>query len=712
MAVTSCESIREIGVVNEREIRVRTVRGLSAALTLASALWWWELLFQTRPNLVCLALATAGILAGLAAVYYGSRAPVAVGVGLAVLIAVAVAVAGSQLGLERLTLLALLPGLAIAGAVSARAGLAVGLATALFLGLHPGFGLRLGGTLQTGLLVVSLYAVLLPKESIIEWSWRRSAEATRLAEQLRDRQGELNQALSQLRLANQLLARTNREVALAHQEADEARRLKEEFAASVSHELRTPLNIILGFADIMHRTPEVYSLGQWPQMLRRDIAEIWRSARYLTELVDDILELARVDALEMPVRREMTAMAAVIRETTVLAERLVGTRPVRMVLDLPDELPTLSVDRTRIRQVLLNLLSNAVRFTDEGEITVRAAVEREELVVSVSDTGVGIPPHELGAIFQEFRRVEGQETRGGKGLGLAIARRFVSLHGGRIWVESEVGKGSSFYFTLPLAEKRVSRLFGAVSGASGPIPEGCLVLYQPGGGHDAESYLGRHLEGWSLLTAEAPEALAEMVLRYHPAAVLVDSPNDVVGIAKRLPPGVVVLQLDLPSLRMPAPDRVFDGLLSKPIAVEDLLATVTQFAPQGSVLVVDDDPGFVQLVRRMLMTAGSPHLVQSAYDGEEALGKLASAQPDVILVDMVMEPMDGPSLARQVKATPEFASVPLIAVTGATSAVAGDRGHQISLLKRSGLQDSEVLTVLRSVLAGVRSDYLASEPTG
>jgi len=479
----------------------------------------------------------------------------------------------------------------------------------------------------------------------------------------------------------------------------------------VSHELRTPLNIILGFADIMHRTPEVYSLSRWPQMLRRDIAEIWRSARYLTELVDDILELARVDALEMPVRREMTEMAAVIRETTALAERLVGSRPVKMTLDLPDDLPTLSVDRTRIRQVLLNLLSNAVRFTDEGEIRVRAELGGDELLVSVSDTGVGIPPHELGAIFQEFRRAEGQEARGGKGLGLAIARRFVSLHGGRIWVESEVGRGSSFYFTLPLAEKRVSRLWGPALGPSAPIRGGCLVLYQPSGGHDVASYLARHLEGWSLAVAETVSALADAVRTYHPAAVLVESPDDLAAITEVLPPGVVLLQMDLPELHMPAPDRVFDGLLSKPIAIESLLGTLGQFAPQGSVLVVDDDPGFVQLVRRMLMASGSSAEVQSAYDGAEALARLATTKPDLILVDMVMEPMDGPALARRVKASPDLASVPIIAVTGATAAVASDRGRSISLLKRSGLQDAEVLTVLRAVLAGVRSDYVASEPS-
>lgn len=713
MAVTSRESIRQIGLVNEREIRACTVRGLAGTITVASALWWWELLFQTSPNLVCLAVATVGLVVGGVAFALGARHPLSVGIGLAGAVAVAWVILVGQIGLPQLAYLALLPSLLVAGSVNARAGLVLGLGASLLVGVYPGGqGLGLGVALQMAVLSVALFAVLLPKESIVEWSWRRSAEATYLAEQLRDRQGELNQALAQLRLANQLLARTNREVALAHLEADEARRLKEEFAASVSHELRTPLNIILGFADVMHRTPEVYGLERWPQMLRRDIAEIWRSARYITELVDDILELARVDALEMPVKREPTDMAGVIRETVALAERLLAGRPVLMRADLPEGLPTLSVDRTRIRQVLLNLLSNAVRFTDEGEIAVTAEVSGDDLVVSVSDTGVGIAPPDIASIFQEFRRAEGQESRGGKGLGLAIARRFVGLHGGRIWVESEVGRGSVFRFTLPLAEKRVSRLWGTQSTGHDSVPGGRLVLYQPSGSGDAASYLGRHLEGWSTLVADGVAEVDRLVRTYHPGAVLIDMAADSEGLVEALPPGVAVVHLDFPAMRMPAPDDCFEALLSKPVATEELLATVRRLGADGTVLVVDDDPGFVQLVRRMLMTSGTPHEVQWAYESEGAMAKLIASRPSLVLMDMVMQPMDGPSLARRIKAMPEFADIPIVAVTGATAVLSGDRGRELRLEKRSGLQDAEVLAVLRAVLTGVRSDYLATEPSG
>ncbi|MGI6209987.1 MAG: sensor histidine kinase, partial [Anaerolineae bacterium] len=557
MPGTSPARVKQIGLVNEREIRERTVRGVAACTGVVALVWWWELLFQTRPDLALLTTASSALLIGGLGVVLARRYPHVVGVVLAVASAVALPTLARRLGWESLAPLAMMPGLVIAGAIGARTGLAVGLVAALATGFWPGEGgLGAGVFLQLALVNLVLYAILHPKESILEWSWQRSAEATDLAERLRDRQGELNQALSQLRLAYQLLGRTNRELALAHQEADEARRLKEEFAASVSHELRTPLNIILGFADLIHRTPEVYGLDRWPQLLRRDVAEIWRSARYIAELVDDILELARVDALAMPVKRELTDLGAVIRETSALAERLLGDRPVRLIVRIPEDLPHLLVDKTRIRQVLLNLLSNAIRFTDRGQIEVTAECSASELLVSVSDTGVGIPPHEVGAIFEEFHRADGQEARGGKGLGLAIAKRFVNLHGGRIWAESEVGRGSVFRFTLPLSEKRVSRLMG--SPEWGPAAaSSSLVLYQPGGMPGAAAYLGRHLEDWQMLVADDGEQLRQLVETHHPSAVLVNITEDLDAVMAQVPEGVPIVQVSLPAMRVPGPDECF-----------------------------------------------------------------------------------------------------------------------------------------------------------
>jgi len=145
-------------------------------------------------------------------------------------------------------------------------------------------------------------------------------------------------------------------------------------------------------------------------------------ARYISELVDDILELARVDALRMPVTREMSDLTAVVAETVELADRLTDGKAVSLQLELPDDLPPVYLDRTRIRQVLLNLLTNAVRFTDDGTVTISAVRRDDEIQVTVSDTGVGIAEHELEMVFREFHRAEDPRQRGGKGLGLAIAQ--------------------------------------------------------------------------------------------------------------------------------------------------------------------------------------------------------------------------------------------------------------------------------------------------
>ena len=294
----------------------------------------------------------------------------------------------------------------------------------------------------------------------LAWAWRRSQEADSLAEQLRDRQGKLHRTMKALELTNHLLQRTNRELELSRREAEEARRMKAEFAAAISHELRTPLNIILGFTEIMSRSPEVYGEMHWPLTLRSDVSEIRRNAVYLSEFVDDVLDLARIDALRMPIRREPTRLEEVVSEAVEVVRRLVQGKPVALSVRLPDSLPSLSIDRTRVRQVLLNLLTNACRFTDEGEIAVSAQWNDGYVVVDVADTGSGIPEEALERIFDAFEQVHTWDRPGerGKGLGLAVAKQLVLLHGGRIWARSAPGTGSVLRFGLALEPREVVRL--------------------------------------------------------------------------------------------------------------------------------------------------------------------------------------------------------------------------------------------------------------
>jgi signal transduction histidine kinase len=281
---------------------------------------------------------------------------------------------------------------------------------------------------------------------------RYQAQAVSHVEKARLHQEEVKRLNKSLGLAYSLLRRRSQELAVARQEAEEALRMKEQFAVYVSHELRTPLNIMLGFLEILQRYPEVYGDVQWTPTLRRDIAEIQRSARHLFDLVNDLLDLARIDAVKMPIHRESCRLEDVMAEAVELVRRLLVHKPVQLRLSVEGPLPTLYIDRTRIRQVLLNLLANALKFTPPGgRIDVVVRREGDHARCEVRDTGPGIAAADLPRLFKRFSQLdEGVKRRVGTGLGLSISKALVEEHGGQIGVESTVGRGSTFWFTLPL----------------------------------------------------------------------------------------------------------------------------------------------------------------------------------------------------------------------------------------------------------------------
>ncbi|MHB0877154.1 MAG: sensor histidine kinase, partial [Anaerolineae bacterium] len=296
------------------------------------------------------------------------------------------------------------------------------------------------------------YAVLPVLTGLVTWigfrsthsslsqALHRSMEATALAEQVRNERGELNRTIKALDDSYQLLEKTNRDLLLARQEADTLRDLRSRFATNLSHELRTPLNIILGFTQLLWTKPHVYGYSKWSDALLRDLSEIRRNAGYLAQMVDDIVDLARVDALAMPVRREPTDLCRLVEEAVAAVSAPATDRGLTVSASCSGGIPTLLLDPLRIRQVLYNLITNAMRHTTRGSVTVTVQVTGDGVVTSVADTGCGIPEGELKTIFNEFYQVgrPKESADSGKGLGLAIAKRFVQLHGGRIWAESEV----------------------------------------------------------------------------------------------------------------------------------------------------------------------------------------------------------------------------------------------------------------------------------
>jgi signal transduction histidine kinase/CHASE3 domain sensor protein len=243
-------------------------------------------------------------------------------------------------------------------------------------------------------------------------------------------------------------ARLFREIEQKGRELEAASRHKSEFLANMSHELRTPLNAVLGYAELIQ--DGIY--GDVPDKMHSVLERIQQNGRHLLGLINDVLDLSKIEAGQLTLSPVDYSMRELVLDVVSATEALVAEKKLALEVDAPADLPHGRGDERRLTQVLLNLVSNAIKFTEAGSVSIRASAADGSFQVAVTDTGVGIAPGDRKRIFEEFQQVDSSSTRkkGGTGLGLAIARRIVELHGGRIWVESTPGHGSTFAFTLPL----------------------------------------------------------------------------------------------------------------------------------------------------------------------------------------------------------------------------------------------------------------------
>jgi signal transduction histidine kinase/CheY-like chemotaxis protein len=557
--------------------------------------------------------------------------------------------------------------------------------------------------------------------TVLVWALRGQESAWRVARDLQDERGKANQTMRALADANMLLKRTTYDLAQAREEAEHARQLKSQFAANISHELRTPLHLIVGFSQMMYNAPETYKRVRWTADLREDIRAIYESAQHLLGLIDDVLDLSRIEVAHLPVVKERVAIAPLVLEATETARSLLRDRPLDLAIKLPQDMPALYADPTRIRQVMLNLLNNAARFTEEGNITVRAVVGADEVEIVVEDTGIGIPPDQLQAIFSEFHQVDASLRRkhGGTGLGLALCKHFVGLHDGRIWVESELGHGSAFHFTLPLPSKQVVPL------QVGRLPEGWhypaarpptprpIVVLSPSG--DLARLLRRHLGGTEVIEApRLPDALA-LARDRQISAIVCESQAGAEPLAAEAAEATADLQLPVVTVDVPVADSLaleegFTHCLMKPFTGEALLSVLRAAAPAAKrVMVADDDEGVVRLVRRTLAAALPEVTLLAAYDGRQAMALLTEA-PDAILLDLVLPYANGLEVLQRARSLPELASVPLVAITAygfeqeiewtGTGRIAIERGRRFTA--------AEVSEWLRLVLQQMPARYLTA----
>jgi signal transduction histidine kinase len=262
-------------------------------------------------------------------------------------------------------------------------------------------------------------------------------------------------------------------LAEANLKLESASRHKSEFLASMSHELRTPLNAIIGFSEVLLER----LFGDVNAKQAEYLQDILESGRHLLSLINDILDLSKVEAGRMELEPSRFSLPEALENGLIMVRERANRHGIALGLEVDSALEVIEADERKVKQVVFNLLSNAVKFTpDGGQIGITAGLDHGEVRITVWDTGIGIAPADQERIFEEFQQVGGQDgqQREGTGLGLALAKRFVELHGGRIWVESAVGQGSRFTFTLPVrrAPQPEARPARATATASGPTCEG------------------------------------------------------------------------------------------------------------------------------------------------------------------------------------------------------------------------------------------------
>ncbi|MCL5994797.1 MAG: ATP-binding protein [Chloroflexi bacterium] len=589
----------------------------------------------------------------------------------------------------------------------------------------------------------------------LRWMSEGYSLAHEQADQMRNQSAELSGALKSLGQTSFALARANEQLEIMAKYAEDARRSKQEFAASISHELRTPLNLIIGFSDVILNAPETYNLRRLPVGLLADIHVIRQNAQHLLKLVNDILDMSQMDVAYMTITREPMHIDGFIQTALQDFAQLIESRGLTLSIKVAPELPEVYADKTRIRQVLLNLVNNAMRFTDEGGIIVSACLSSgspARIVISVKDTGVGIAPEDLQRIFEPFTKIDQSHKHlGGTGLGLTISKRFVELHGGRMWVESAMGKGSTFFFTLPLIPPSPEALTQGTLRQVHRQEIGALAIVER---QPLLSRLLEHrLEGIKVLLVRSIDELLEQCAISLPEAIIINQPPQTLNNQKlsqlKNVPIITCYVPDMPDVLAQdhppaAPDlkATIRRYLIKPITRDRLYEVLNEIlsarpavmasrthAPNvtgfrsARFLVVEDDEDALHLLGRMLRSA--PEEVRHNYDalipiemrsGEQALEFLrasAAAAPDThndgtgnriegVLLDLRLGEQlgerSGLDVLHAIDGDPALRDIPVCVVSGQETP--GDilMSSHLTLLRQPGLSARELTQAIAALM--------------
>ncbi|HEX8740909.1 MAG TPA: GAF domain-containing protein [Casimicrobiaceae bacterium] len=507
--------------------------------------------------------------------------------------------------------------------------------------------------------------------------------------------------------------------------AEHANRAKSTFLANMSHELRTPLNAIIGFTRIVRRKAE----GALPEKQTDNLDKVLTSAEHLLSLINTVLDIAKIEAGRMDVTASDFDPVQLADQCVTTAAPLLKPG-VTLAKAYASGLARVHSDQEKIKQIILNLLGNAAKFTHRGTITVGATTAGDRLTVAVTDTGIGMTPEAMGRIFEEFQQADTSTTRkyGGTGLGLSISRSLARLLGGDIMVTSEVDRGSTFTLTVPLRYSERAEAVAASTSASTATPATMAGAPAPTVDADAKAPLVLAIDD----NANDIEILKENLAEAGFHVVGAQGGEEGIARAKALHPNAITLDVmmphkdgwevlydlkadpmtrDIPVVMLTIVDKKALGFalgaadyLMKPFDAEAVIAALKRVAQRNGgtapkrILVADDDPDVIDLVTQLL---GEHYEIEAVGDGEAAMEAAARRRPDAILLDLMMPGLDGFGVIGRLRSDPSLRSIPVVVLTAKSLSAEESEGLNASvarIIQKQGLAGEALIREIEGVL--------------